>query len=325
MELPFIYKYQPIYLDDFEVDSNFIQIIKTLIEMNSLNILLIGASGSGKSSYINAIIKEYYNDYSNNNTNNNNDNDNVLYINSLKEQGISYYRSDVKTFCQTASIIPGKKKIVLLDDLDLVNEQSQQVFRNCIDKYSHNVHFIGSSSNTLKIIDSLQSRMTMIKIKSLQKDNLIKIIKKISKMENIYITPEAEEFILSISNNSIRILINYLEKFKLLEKNITKELAINVCTNISFTDFDTYTDLCKNKNDLVGAIKILYNLSDKGYSVMDILDNFFLYIKTSTYLTEEEKYKIIPYICKYITVFNNIHEDEIELANFTNNIITIFS
>ena len=48
-------------------------------------------------------------------------------------------------------------------------------------------------------------------------------------------------------------------------------------------------------------------------------------IKPKIYLTEEEKYKIIPYICKYITVFNNIHEDEIELANFTNNIITIFS
>lgn len=319
MELPFIYKYQPIYLDDFEIDKNFIKIIKTLIEMNSLNILLVGPSGTGKSSLIHAIIKEYYNNYTNTN------NDNVLYINSLKDQGISYYRSDVKTFCQTATIIPGKKKIILLDDLDLVNEQSQQVFRNCIDKYSHNVHFIASTSNTQKIIDSLQSRMTMIKIKSLQKENLIKIIKKISKMENIHITPEAEEFILSISNNSVRILINYLEKFKLLEKIITKELAINVCTNISFTDFDTYTDLCKNKKNLVDAIKIFYNLSDKGYSVMDILDNFFLYIKTSNYLTEEEKYKIIPYICKYITVFNNIHEDEIELANFTNNIITIFS
>ena len=40
-------------------------------------------------------------------------------------------------------------------------------------------------------------------------------------------------------------------------------------------------------------------------------------------LTEDEKYKIIPYICKYITIFHNIHEDEIELALFTNNLITI--
>jgi hypothetical protein len=58
--------------------------------------------------------------------------------------------------------------------------------------------------------------------------------------------------------------------------------------------------------------------------VMDILDNYFLYVKTSDILTEDEKYLIIPLLCKYITVFHNIHEDEIELALFTNNLIDIF-
>jgi hypothetical protein len=38
-------------------------------------------------------------------------------------------------------------------------------------------------------------------------------------------------------------------------------------------------------------------------------------------LTEDQKYKIIPHICKYMTVFHNYHEDEIELALFTNNLI----
>ena len=31
-------------------------------------------------------------------------------------------------------------------------------------------------------------------------------------------------------------------------------------------------------------------------------------------LSEEQKYQIIPYLCKYISVFHNIHENEIELA-----------
>ena len=132
------------------------------------------------------------------------------------------------------------------------------------------------------------------------------------------------EFIISTSNNSIRIIVNYLEKFKLLNQEITIELANKVCTNISFHEFNQYTHLCKNKKDLKGAINLIYSLSNRGYSVMDILDNFFLYIKTTTLLTDEEKYLIIPYICKYITVFNNVHEDEIELAHFTNNLVNIF-
>ena len=66
----------------------------------------------------------------------------------------------------------------------------------------------------------------------------------------------------------------------------------------------------------------MYEIFDKGYSVMDILDNYFLFIKTTNLLSENEKYEIIPFICKYITIFHNIHEDEIELAVFTNNLIT---
>jgi len=316
MDLPFIYKYQPLYLKDFEIDDEAYLLIKTLITMDNLNILFVGDSGSGKTSLISAIIREYYGaDY----------NDNVLSINSLKEQGISYYRSEVKTFCQTATSIVGKKKIIVLDDLDIINEQSQQVFRNCIDKYSHNVHFIASCSNTQKVIDSLQSRMTIIKVKALKLENLIKISKRICKIENIIIHPEAEEFVLSICNNSVRILINYLEKFKLLSKDITLDIASSVCTNIAFQEFAIFTNLCKHKHDLKNAIKVLYDLFDKGYSVMDILDNYFLFTKTTDLLTEKEKYTIISLICKYITMFHLVHENEIELAYFTNNIISIFS
>ena len=75
----------------------------------------------------------------------------------------------------------------------------------------------------------------------------------------------------------------------------------------------------KNKH-LNDAIKLLYNIYDKGYSVMDILDNYFIFIKITKLLNEEQKYNIIPYICKYITIFHNIHEDEIELALFSNNL-----
>jgi hypothetical protein len=76
---------------------------------------------------------------------------------------------------------------------------------------------------------------------------------------------------------------------------------------------------------LTDAIDLLYNIYDKGYSVMDILDNYFLFIKYTSILTEIEKYDIIPLICKYITVFHNIHEDEIEIALFSNNVSKIFT
>lgn len=315
----FINKYQPIYFHDFGPNNVVIEMLKTLVLIDDLNILLIGDIASGKTTILNALIREYYKGY-----NSKDYEENVLYINSLKEQGINYYRTDVKTFCQTCSNIKGKKKFVVLDDIDFINEQSQQVFRNCIDKFSHNVNFVASCSNNQKVIESLQSRLTIIKIKPLLKENLISIIDNIKIKENILIDEDAQNFIVNISNNTVKILINYMEKFKLLNKRITLELAVQLCSNISFLTLEEYTNFLLT-NQLLPAIKIIYQLFDKGYSVMDILDNYFIFIKTTSILTESQKYKIIPYICKYITVFHNIHEDEIELALFTNNLITILS
>lgn len=313
----FLNKYQPQKFNDFETDNEIIDILTTFINMNNLNIMFIGDIGSGKTTFLNATIKEYYNNY-----NSNQYNDNILYINSLKEQGINYYRNDVKTFCQSCSSIPGKKKIVVLDDIDLINEQSQQVFRNCIDKYNYNVHFIASCTNSQKVIESLQSRLIIIKIKPLNKINLQTIMNKIIYKENLDVSKEAQDFILNVCNNNAKILINYMEKFKLINKPITEDLAVNICTNISFNLFKEYTVLIKN-GCLEKSVSLLYSIYDRGYSVMDILDNYFLFIKFTDELNENQKYEIISLLCKYITIFNNIHEDEIELALFTNNLFNI--
>jgi DNA polymerase III delta prime subunit len=315
----FVHKYQPLYFKDFYMDNDIINVLKTMILIDNLNILLIGNMASGKTSLLNSIIREYYTGYSAKEYE-----ENILYINSLKEQGINYYRTDVKTFCQTSSNITNKKKIIVLDDIDLINEQSQQVFRNCIDKYKHNVHFISSCSNIQKVIESLQSRLTIIKIEHLTKNSLINIINNIKFSENIIIDDEAQEFIINISNNTVKIMVNYMEKFKLLNQKITHELAVKLCSNISFFSFEKYTHFLLNKN-LIHAIELIYEIYDKGYSVMDILDNYYVFVKNTDILNEEHKYKIIPFICKYISIFHNIHEDEIELSLFTNNLINILN
>lgn len=313
----FINKYQPLYFKDFKGENDVIEMLNTLILIDNINILLIGDMASGKTSLLNALIKEYYSGYKYKEYE-----ENVLYINSLKEQGINYYRTDVKTFCQTCSNIKNKKKIIVLDDIEQINEQSQQVFRNCIDKYSHNVNFISSCCNLQKVIESLQSRFTIIKIKQLKREDIISIFNNIKTIENIEIDEDAQQFIINISNNTVKILINYMEKFKLLNQKITFDLALKLCTNISFVLLEEYTKLILDKN-LIDALQLIYQIYDKGYSVMDIIDNYFIFIKNTNIINEEQKYKIIPYICKYITIFNNIHEDEIELSLFTNNLIEI--
>tara|TARA_Y100001968_G_C19363799_1_gene721315 strand:- start:146 stop:1099 length:954 start_codon:yes stop_codon:yes gene_type:complete len=310
----FLKKYKCKKYNDFIIDKQFIELLYTLININNINILFIGSRGTGKTCLINSTIREYYK------------NDiipiqNVLYINNLKDQGIQYYRNEVKTFCQIKSDIPGKKKFVILDDIDNINEQSQQVFRNCIDKYSHNVNFIASCTNSQKVIESLQSRFLIIKIKPINNILLKKILNKIKTSENININKDVSDFLITICNNSIRLLINYLEKFKLIDTNITINDAKNICTNISFLDYENYTKFWYNERNVKKSIKYIFNIFYKGYSVMDILDNYFSFIKMTTIIPEHIKYKIIKIICKYISIFHTEHEYDIELAFFTNELI----
>jgi len=312
--MSFLKKYKPTYYKDFIIDKEYINLLNTLQTMDNLNILFIGEQGVGKTSLIMATIHEYYK------TTNISKYD-ILFINSLKEQGINYYRNNLKTFCQTKCSNPLKKKFIILDNIDYINEQSQQVFRNCIDKYSHNVHFLISCTNIQKVIDALQSRCSIIKIKPFKKEYLNKIFKKIKKKEGIVIDKKAQELILNISNNSVRQIINYLEKFKLLNMNIGTKKVKEICTNISFYEFEHYTDFWLKEKNLDKAVSKIFDIYNKGYSVMDILDNYFIFIKITDSIQQKIKYKIIKTICEYISIFHTIHENEIELVLFTNKLI----
>lgn len=314
----FINKYKPKYFKDYDTDIEIIHTLKMLLKTDNTNILLSGDYNSGKSTILNTIFEEYflnipYSQYNNN----------ILYINNISDQGINYYRNDVKIFCQIRCNIPGKKKMIIMDDIDLINEQSQQVFRSFIDNYSNNVFFIASTSNIQKVIDSLQTRFNILKIEPFKKSSVLKIMNKIKTNESISMDKEAEDFIINISNYNIKLLIQYMHKCKLINRHITYQLATDICCGISFFIFEKYTK-CVKERKLVEAIDILMDLYNKGYSIIDIFDRYFIFIKKYDNIDEESKYKIIKYICKYISIFYNIHEDEIELSFFTNNIIELF-
>jgi hypothetical protein len=114
-------------------------------------------------------------------------------------------------------------------------------------------------------------------------------------------------------------LINYLEKIYLYDAPISYDLCVKICSTISAKKFEEYVCFLK-KGESRKAIQIMYEITEYGYSVIDILDYFFSFVKSTPSLNETEKYRIIPFLCKYITIFNKIHEDTLELALFTNNL-----
>lgn len=286
----------------FELDADLVTLIS-----QSRHILLVGPSGSGKTSILQVLTHAT--------------SENVLSMTNLREQGVQFYRENVRTFCQTA--ISGIEKTVVLDDLDTVTEQGQQIMRNYIDKYGHHVTFIASCSNLQKVIEPLQSRLTLIQLEPLGRDAMRIILCKRASVKGVVIDSAAIESVLDLCQSSVNLLDNYIEKFRLLEYPVNTDLVDSVCTNIPHKIFRDYISRLLT-SDLVAA-HILLDVYDSGYSVMDIMDNLFFFCKITPMLTEAQKYAVVPYICQTIAAFHTVHEDEIELVLFSRHFADILN
>ena len=314
----FIHTYKPYTIKDFSNHTDFTDLLYSLVDIDQLNLLFIGEPNTGKTTLLNALVREYYQLSAEDRLPENN----ILHVNQLKEQGIQYFRNEMKTFCQSRTLLFGKKKMVLIDDIDSINEQSQHVFRNYIDKYRDSIHFICMCTNVQKVVESIQSRLHIVKIPAPTTAQISDVIDKIANTEGLVINPDAKEYLTALSGTSIRQLINHMEKIYLYGEPITKDICSDLCSSISAAHYEEYFKYLM-QNELQKAVSIIYTIYDYGYSVIDILDYMFLFIKTTSLIDEETKYQMIPIVCRYITYFHNIHEDCIELALFTNNMIEV--
>lgn len=335
-----INKYKPTRFCDFlaegsEPESSIIPFLNKQIEKNKILTLIIGEEETGKTTMLNTIIQEYYNTPTTASYRSN-----VLYIHYLKEQGTSYYKNEVKYFCQTYCSIPGKKKTIVLDDLDFMTETNQTIFINIIDKYAQHVNIVASGRLLHKILYGIQTRLMIVQLHRLTVPRLSLIARNIMSKEGITFEPEVIDSLVAVSKNKVNRLINCIDKIKLFTTSVSSAMCVNketvyqLCANIQYSIYKEYFMLVLDKK-LKNAIDLLYNLHDKGFSVIDILDNMFEYIKIveqeETCLVDDsfvlpmpkiKVYEAIKVICKYITFFYNVHEDEIELALLTNEIIS---
>lgn len=172
------------------------------------------------------------------------------------------------------------------------------------------------------MIESFQSRVHIIKIEHPNEKQLLEMYNDIIKKEKLTVTDDAKEFILKYCKKSFRSLLNQMEKIFIISREIDIEIALKLCSEINFRSFEMYINFIQN-NDLNNAIKTMYDIAALGYSVVDIYDYLFTFIKSTNLITEEKKYLLIPLFCNYITIFHSVHEDSIELALFTNRVYEI--
>jgi len=306
-----ISKYKLCQVSDCSISSEVEDYLNVLTKNHQLNILLYGTPGTGKTSLINLLVQNYYKDCEN-------IRENLLNINSLQEQGIQYYRNEVKNFCQTKSSIPGYKKTIVIDNIDEIGEQQQQIFQNYIDKFD--IQFIASASNLIKVNHNIISRLQYIKVGDITRQNLSSLYDKVHQGESLshqLNTNSNKELIIELSGQSYKKLLNNILKIKLYGHICTNDHILKLCSNIDIQYYDTYIEqICeKNFTESLNVLYAAYN--NEGYSIQDIFFYFYFYIKSNKNVADQFKYEMIKIITKYIAIIINNCEDELELALFT--------
>ena len=314
-----INKYKPKTINDFFIDNNNLILLENFIINNYYNLIIEGENGSGKSSLINIIINNYFS--------NKKDlfDSNVCYITLLKDQGINYYKNDVRIFINNC-LNNNYKKFIIIEDIELFSDLVQSYFLELIKNYKSNVYFILSSCNIVKINKNFNNILDIIKLKKIDNNYLMKILDNILNIENIVISSDIKNYIINLSNNSINNLINNIEKIKLLHNNfLTFEdiKKLDIESDIVILEFDKLINYCF-KNNKQEALNFLLDLIEKGYSLIDILDNFLYYIKNiNISINEETKYLIIKQTINYLNNYFTIDEDNIEIIFFMNNLYNL--
>ena len=167
--------------------------------------------------------------------------------------------------------------------------------------------------------------MTIINIKRPSRQNLQTLCKNVIENENISIDEKYIDLIVDSANSSYKILLNTLLKIKIYDNKIDDFSISELITSINYNEFNNYITEIK-KGNINEALKIIFQLANSGISVIDILYEFTLYIKgTNASLSDTDKYEIITLVSKYITIFHDLHEDILELAFLTNDLISKLS
>jgi DNA polymerase III gamma/tau subunit len=295
--MSFIYKYAPT-LDSFELANKEVLMYHT-------HILLLGDNRTGKSTLTQLMIRE---------------NEDVLFINNLKDQGIYYIRNDVKSFCQMAS---SKNKKLIIDGLDELLEQSQQILLSYLDKFGRHVKFVATATNEHKIVESFYSRFITVKLVPPSTQYMYSLLSSVLDREHMVMEPEAKTYLHRVCGSNVRSMLNYLEKYKIMALHpITVQHVKSTHSDIEHHLIDALMHSIVNRSQKE-ACDVIVKLYHDGYSIMDIIDAFYEYVKLNDTIPPMLRFKLIKIICKYITILNNIHEHHIELLFFIDDCINI--
>ncbi|KAI8813987.1 P-loop containing nucleoside triphosphate hydrolase protein [Cladochytrium replicatum] len=271
--LPWIEKYRPAALGDLISHQDIISTISRFIDENRLpHMLFYGPPGTGKTSTILAVARKLYGDRMYKSM--------TLEMNASDDRGIDAVRDQVKTFASTKTVFSTSFKLIILDEADAMTTAAQNALRRIIEQYTRNVRFCIICNYVSKIIPAIQSRCTRFRFGPLSQVQIQPRLRYVIESENVNISDDGMEALLSLSQGDMRRALNILQAAHSAFDRITAD-SVYACTGSPLpSDIERISDWMLNQ-DFETAFNNTYKLKEeKGLALSDIITCLYDYTIT---------------------------------------------
>jgi len=256
-------KYRPRTFDDVVGHDEIIKRVKAFVQAKNMpHLLFAGPAGSGKTTLALVTAKQLFKDTWH---------ENFLELNASDERGIDVIRQKVKAFARTKALAELPFKLILLDESDALTKEAQHALRRIMEMYTTTCRFILSCNVSSKIIDPIQSRCTVFRFKLLEKKDVMKVIEKIAKQENLKIDSKAIETLYNISRGDMRRVINLIQSTSGSTKNITEQTLYEVINEVNPQNIRSILETAMKGNFMDAREKLLDTMLKQGLGGLDII------------------------------------------------------
>lgn len=349
--LPWAEKYRPQNISGIIYHDKITKSIISYLSVGKLpHLLFYGPAGSGKTSIIMAIAKQYYK----------NDFDNMtMILNASEERGIETVRNRIKQFVISKGLNEDPTvppfKLIILDEIDAMTDDAQAILRKVIEKYVNNVRFCFICNYLKKINPAIQSRCVIFRFNPIPYKEMYNYVITVCENEKIQITKNAIELVIKRSNGDMRKLLNILQSLYMHNNmkiknnsndnisNSSSESSVNAIVNITekylIINESSVSKIlsCPTKKNIIDILHFIQSnnlknsyefiqkiINKNGISLSELINN--IYDFAMDYLINDNKEyikyskdKVIKIIERLATISENLtycNNENIQLVSF---------